>query len=148
MTSQDNQENQYYEQNQMKDEIQNQSQIQKGKRSGYYKNFKDPLQRGNQNSNNLEDKLSNQNINDYNNNFQNYRKHPNKKYPNYQGKNQNEEFDNRQRNNSPQGSKKTKKKKKEIMNEYNYIPSNTMENSNNIKEEFIFDNHQQMFNKQ
>ena len=33
------------------------------------------------------------------------------------------------------------------MNEYNYIPNNTMENSNNIKEELIFDNHQQMYNK-
>ena len=46
-----------------------------GKRNNYYKNYKDSSQRLNQN--NLDDKLSNQNVNDYN--FQNYRKNQKKK---------------------------------------------------------------------
>ena len=48
--------------------------------------------------------IAKKNINEYNNNYQNFRKHK-KGYTNYQGKNQNEEFDNRQRTNSPQGFK-------------------------------------------
>ena len=107
MTSQDKQDNHFYEENEIKEEIHNQTQMQKqGKRNNYYKNYKDSSQRLNQN--NLDDKLSNQNVNDYN--FQNYRKNQKKKYS-YQNKNQNEDFE-RQRNNSPQNSKKTKKKKR------------------------------------
>ena len=80
----------------------------KKKKGGYSKNYKDPSQRGNQGINNIEDKTSNQNVNEYNN-YQNFKKHK-KGYTNYQGKNQNEEFD-RQRTNSPQGFKKNKRKK-------------------------------------
>ena len=131
MTNQERQDYQIYEQNQTKEEIQNQNQVQKqGKKGGYSKNYKEGSQRGNQNI--LEDKNTNQNINEYNNNYQNFRKHK-KGYTNYQGKNQNEEFDNRQRTNSPQGFKKNKRKRKEQ------------------KEEFIFENqqsnHTQMYNK-
>ena len=103
-----------------------------GKKGGYSKNYKDPSQRGNQGINNIDDKTSNQNVNEYNN-YQNFKKHK-KGYTNYQGKNQNEEFD-RQRTNSPQGFKKNKRKRKDI-----------------IKEEFMLENqqnnHPQMYNKQ
>ncbi len=135
MTNQERQDYQFYDQNQMKEEMQNQNQIQKqGKKGGYSKNYKEQSQRGNQNINNLEDKTQSQNVSEYNNNYQIFRKHK-KGYTNYQGKNQNEEFDNRQRTNSPQGYKKPKRKRKEIM-----------------KDEFMFDNqqnnHPQMYNKQ
>ena len=131
MTNQERQDYQFYDQNKIKEEIQNQNQVQKqGKKGGYSKNFKEGTQRGNQNI--IEDKNTNQNINEYNNNYQNFRKHK-KGYTNYQGKNQNEEFDNRQRTNSPQGFKKNKRKRKDQ------------------KEEFIFENqqnnHQQIYNK-
>jgi hypothetical protein len=100
MTNQERQDYQFYDQNQMKEEMQNQNQIQKqGKKGGYSKNYKDQSQRGNQNVNNLDDKLQSQNVNEYNNNCQNFRRHK-KGYTNYQGLNQNEESDNRQIPNS------------------------------------------------
>ena len=50
MTNQERQDYQFYDQNKIKEEIQNQNQVQKqGKKGGYSKNFKEGTQRGNQN---------------------------------------------------------------------------------------------------